>query len=459
MHVVSLNPATGKIIKKFSPSSRSELERKVRASRRAFLFWSSSSPDERIRYFKKLQKVIHREIKAVGRLIHEEMGKPISEALGEVDDILDGISYQIGVLRKVHPFQFSTDQKVWPKTKAKIIFVPHGVVGIIASWNFPFGTPMWNIVPVLLAGNTVILKPSEYTTLVGLKIKELFLKAGFPQGVLDVVMGAGDVGRDLVRSAVDKVYFTGSVSAGQDVLKNSGVKPVTVELGGNDPAIVLKDAHIKLAASGIVWSRLTNNGQCCSSTKRVYVEREVFPEFFKEVVGRFRRAKPGKDFGPLVRGDALRRVDLAVKNLIRGGAKLVSGGQKMKGPGFWYKPTILAMPKGKISPALREEIFGPVIPIQPVQSAEEAVKLANDSSYGLTASVWTRNLKKGRAILKKLEAGMVYLNETNFALPGGEYWGGWKNSGFVTTENKIMNAMKRQIVIEYRGEKSRFFWK
>lgn len=450
--IVSLNPATGRIIKKFKSAGAQEIERKVRQARKAFLLWSNLSRGERIGHFKKLQRVIRKERSATARLIHEEMGKPVTDALGEIDDIVAGVDYYVVSLRKVRPVDFPIDQKTWPGRRVKIIFVPHGVAGMIEPWNFPFGTPMANIVPAILAGNTVVMKPSECTTLTGLKIKELFDRARFPRGVFDVLIGGSDVGKELVRSDIDKIYFTGSVSAGMDVLKNIGVKPATVELGGNDPAVVLKDADVKLAASSIITSRLTNAGQCCSSIKRIYVENEVFNVFLREAIKVVSSACAGKDYGPLIREDALRKVDRAVKELTKGGAKLIAGGKRMSGPGFWYEPTILAVPSGKQPGALCEEIFGPVIPIQPVRDAEEAVKLANDSPYGLTASIWTGDMKKGREILRKLQARMVFLNEANFWLTGGEYWGGWKSSGFVTTENKVMNALKRQVTVEYSAK-------
>lgn len=453
MQVISLNPATEKIIKRLKAAGSKDVERKVQQARGAFLLWSGLSQEKRTSYFKSLQKVIRRERSATAHLIHEEMGKPVTDALGEIDDIVAGIDYYAASLRKVRPVYFPINQKTWPGRKVKIIFVPHGVVGMIEPWNFPFGTPMANIVPVVLAGNTAIMKPSEYATLVGLKIKELFNKARFPRGVFDVLVGGADVGKELVRSDIDKIYFTGSVSAGADVLKNIGIKPTTLELGGNDPAIVLKDVDIKLAASNIIISRLTNAGQCCSSIKRIYVENEVFHAFLQEATKVVSSTCAGKDYGPLIREDALRKVDRAVKELIKGGAKLIAGGRRIPGRGFWYEPTVLLMPRGKIHPVLCEEIFGPVIPIQSVRDADEAIKLADDSPYGLTASVFTKNIKKGKQILKKLQAGMVFLNETNFWLTGGEYWGGWKNSGFVTTENKIMNALKRQVVVEYSEER------
>src|SRR5579859_7473229 len=231
MMVRSVNPTTGQVIQEFSASTPAEISNAVEGARRAFNgVWSISTSEQRIELFNNLAQVLNKETDSLLDLILLEMGKPRSLGAFEIEDIVAGIAYYSSELRKISPLKFPIDDGAYPETNVDLPLVPHGVVGVISPWNFPFWTPMTNIVPAIMAGNTVVFKPDEHTTLMGLRIKELFDQAGFPQNVINVVIGAEEVGRALVTSDIDKIVLTGSTAAGADALQHVGIKPALMEL-------------------------------------------------------------------------------------------------------------------------------------------------------------------------------------------------------------------------------------
>ena len=312
-----------------------------------------------------------------------------------------------------------------------VIYEPVGVVAAIKPWNYPLELPIWALAAALIAGNTVVFKPSEHSSFVGLEIGKLFEEAGLPPGVLNILTGDGEVGKMLVRhEGIDMVTFTGSVSVGREIAEQCGKRLIkcSLELGGNDPAIVEPDVDLELAANGLVWGAFCNSGQVCVSANRVFVSQKIAEDLTKRIVQKTKALRVTTDFGPIVSAEQLVTIEEQVKDAVSKGATVLVGGQRLEHDGgFFYAPTVLT----NVSSSMRlmtEECFGPILPIITVSNTKEAVELANLSTYGLGASVWTSDLVKGREIADKIESGMVWINDVNVAFPETP-WGGIKCSG------------------------------
>jgi succinate-semialdehyde dehydrogenase/glutarate-semialdehyde dehydrogenase len=320
----------------------------------------------------------------------------------------------------------------------RLLHVPIGVVLVITPWNYPFAIALSGVATALAAGNAVLLKPAPATTLTGLRIGELCREAGIPDGVVNVVAADDAVAAALVEDPrVGKVVFTGSVSTGKKVMAAAArnLTPVVLELGGKDPAIVCRDADLDRAARGIVWGAFVNAGQTCASVERVYVEQPVAEAFVARVLEETRRLRVGPpadaetDVGPLTLERQRRVVEEHVQDAVARGARVLAGGARAPGPGWFYPPTVLTGVDHTMR-VMREETFGPVLPIMAVASVEEALALANDSEYGLTASGWTRDAETARRLQEGLQAGVVTINDClySFGEPTAP-WGGVKRSG------------------------------
>lgn len=457
MKIVSTNPSTGEHIQEFNPSSPQEIQEKVIRAKQSFSnVWSKTNVDERVGLFKDLANLLAQQSNSLLELLQLEIGKPKGLGSFEIEDIISGIGYYTSELAKLSSQNFPIDNDSYPKTSVLLPLVPHGVVGIISPWNFPFWTPMTNIVPAILAGNTVVFKPDEHATLMGLRIKELFDHVGFPEGILNVIIGAGDVGKELVLADVDKIVLTGSVEAGKDVIINAGLCPTLLELGGNDAAIVCEDANLNQAVPAICWGAFYNAGQACNGIKRVFVHSSIAEEFINRVLEYTKNLRRGVDYGPLISQEARNIIINRVNDAVRNGAELLYGGEVKYGSGFWLDPIVLVY--SRETELVIEETFGPVMPIRVFGDDKSAIYLANNTAFGLGASVWTQDIDKGKKIAMQLQAKMVCVNEALFGLPGGEYWGGWKNSGLGTTENRLSSFFKRKILISNSDLPPRGWW-
>ena len=327
-----------------------------------------------------------------------------------------------------------------------IVFRPLGVIGIISPWNFPLATPADEVVMALMAGNAVVLKPSELTPLIALQIGDIFRRAGLPADLLGIVTGDGSTGAALIDARVDKIMFTGSVATGKRVAEAAAkfLTPVVLELGGKDPMIVLEDADIENAARGAVWGAFANAGQACASVERCYVQESIAPEFIERVVAETRVLKQGRgtgdavDIGSMSNERQLQIVADHVNDAEQRGAKVLTGGGRGANPdGLFYQPTVLTNVDHDMA-IMRDETFGPVLPVMTFKTEEEAIKLANDSVYGLTASVWTRNIARGRRIAEQIEAGTVMVNEVVYTHGIAQTpWGGVKDSGYGRTHGRM----------------------
>ena len=434
--IISYNPATGAEFGRVKNTSAETVEIAVEKSREAFKTWRETSFATRKRFVMKAREIILDELDEIALLIADESGKPIAEALSmEIVPVLDLMQYFAKKAeRLLKPRKVNIGLYGLLGRTSKIVYQPLGVVGIIPAWNYPFSIPLGETVMALMAGNTVVLKPSELTPFIGLKIGEIFKKAGLPENVVQIITGAGETGAALVESAPDKIMFTGSVATGKRIAESAAknLTSVVLELGGKDAMVVFKDANLELAADAAVWGAFCNSGQSCSSVERLYVEESAAAELTRKIVEKTKKLKQGagsdkaNDIGAMSSKKQLEIVKDHVVSFQRDGAKILTGG---KSTDLFYEPTVISGANNSMR-AMQEETFGPTLPIATFVTEDEAVRLANDSEFGLTASVWTRDLKKGRRVAERIEAGTVCVNEVLYTHGIGQTpWGGFKNSG------------------------------
>jgi len=443
----SLNPATGERLAQFEPAGEAEVRAAVARAREASRGWGQLSPRDRADTLRRLERVLYERREEIAALITREAGKPLVESLAaEVMLVLDTLEY---FARRgpgwLAPQPVPHHNLALKLKKGRLVCEPYGVVGIISPSNYPFSIPWSELIPALVAGNTVILKPSELTPQIGLAIGELIQKAGLPEGVATVILGDGLTGRAIVSSGIDKLIFTGSVATGKKIQAAAAERllPTLLELGGKDPMIVCADADLDYASSGAVWGAFTNAGQACLSVERVYAAREVAEEFTRLCVEKTRKLRvgpgddPSTDVGPLIRDGQVSVVEEHVRDAVRQGAQVQTGGRRLKGPGFFYQPTVLTGVHHGMQ-IMREETFGPVLPIMTVQDDSEAVALANDSDLGLSASIWTRDRRRGERLAAQLQAGAVMINDcaSYFGISEAPH-GGVKQSGIGRTHSRL----------------------
>ena len=443
--IVSYNPATGEEVGRVPQTSDEEVRAVVARSREAFHMWKTTSFAQRRALVMKAREVILSELDDIAHLISSESGKPFGEAIAmEIAPVLDLMQYFARKAeRLLKPRRVNIGLYAAMGRYSKIVYHPLGVVGIIPAWNYPFSIPLGETVMALMAGNSVVIKPSELTPLTGLRIGEIFEKAGAPADLVQVVTGNGRTGAALVDAAPDKIMFTGSVATGKKIAAAAAknLTSVVLELGGKDPMIVFDDANLELAAGAAVWGAFCNSGQSCSSVERLYVQEGAAEQLTRLIVERTRELKQGGgdsedvSIGPMSSERQLKIVEEHVEDFRRAGAKIELGGKiaiqnpKSKIQNLFYEPTVITGATNDMRP-MQEETFGPTLPIATFKTEEEAIRLANDSEFGLTASVWTRDYDKGRRVAEQIEAGSVCVNEVLYTHGIGQTpWGGFKNSG------------------------------
>lgn len=428
-------PADGTVVGEAPVLGPGEVERAVRRCRKVQEGWARFSPGDRARRMERLHRVIgDRADEIAGRVI-DETGKPEVEALTEVVTVLDLLRFYLRVAPgALAPRKVSTG---WlPGRRARVELEPFGVVGVISPWNYPFILAMDPVVTALVTGNGAVLKPSEVTPFTGLLVGELVEAAGLPEGLVRVVTGDGTTGDALVRSGVDRIVFTGSPATGRRVMAAAAetLTPVTLELGGKDPALVLEDADLDRAARGVVFGGFYNAGQTCIATERVFVVDAVYDRFLERLekeVGSLRAASSGeRDVGPLTTPAQLRLVEEQVSDAVEKGATVLVGGGRTDPAANVYRPT-LVVDADETMRLLTEETFGPVLPVVRVRGEDEAVERANRCGFGLFASVWTGDPERGERVARRLRAGGVSVNDTlsHYAVPGLPM-GGVGESGF-----------------------------
>jgi succinate-semialdehyde dehydrogenase/glutarate-semialdehyde dehydrogenase len=445
--IISYDPATGEEVGRAPLASPEQVKEAVLRARAAQPAWAGRSFRERGRVILQARKLMLAERDELARLVSRETGKPVAEALSmEIVPVLDAMHYFAHAAKNLlRPQKIDIGQYGLMGRSSRIVFKPLGVIGIISPWNFPLATPADEVVMALMAGNAVVLKPSELTPLIALKLGDLFTRAGLPTGLLEIVTGDGSTGASIIDARVDKIMFTGSVATGKRVAEAAAkyLTPVVLELGGKDPMIVLEDADVDNAARGVVWGAFANAGQACASVERCYVQESIAPRFIEQVVAETRRLKQGQtneagtDIGSMSNERQLQIVADHVNDARQRGAQVITGGRRGADPaGLFYEPTVLTGVDHNMT-IMRDETFGPVLPIMTFKTEEEAIKLANDSPYGLTASVWTKNITKGRRIAERIEAGTVMVNEVVYTHGIAQTpWGGVKDSGYGTTHGR-----------------------
>ena len=438
--IISLNPATGAEVGRVAVTSQKEIVAAVARSREAFHRWKKTSFAERRLVLMKAREIILAEMEEIAHFISAESGKPFGEAIAmEIAPVLDLMQYFARRTEKLlKPRRINIGLYQTLGRFSKIVYHPLGVVAIIPAWNYPFSIPLGEAAMALMAGNSVIIKPSELTPMVGLKIGEIFKKAGAPKDLVQIVTGDGRTGAALVDAAPDKIMFTGSVATGKKIAAAAAknLTSVVLELGGKDPMIVFADANLDLASSAAVWGAFCNAGQSCSSVERLYVEESVAKTFTELVVKKVKRLEQGAgdkestSVGAMSSDRQLNIVAGHVDDFRNAGATIETGGKRnIELDGLFYEPTVISGATNDMR-AMQEETFGPTLPIAIFRSEDEAIKLANDSDFGLTASVWTRDIEKGRRVAEKIEAGSVCVNEVLYTHGIGQTpWGGFKNSG------------------------------
>lgn len=440
----AISPTDGQSFAQASLLTAAQAGAGLDAARAAFPAWSALPFRQRARYLLKAREVLVERADELTRLIAREQGKPEAEGhAAEVLPALDALKHLAlhseDALRE-EPVESGV--LVLAHKEGRLLQVPYGVVLVISPWNYPLSLPLICAATALVAGNTVALKPAPATTLIGLQVGEIFRRAGLPPGVLNVLATDDTVAAGLVEDPrVNKVVFTGSVPTGRKVMAAAAknLTPVVLELGGKDAAVVCRDADLDLAAQGIVWGAFLNAGQTCASVERVYVEAPVADAFVRKVVERTRALRTGDpaksetDMGPLTLERQRRIVEDHVADAVARGATVQTGGEAPAGPGFFYPPTVLTNVTHEMR-IMREETFGPVLPIMAVPSLDEAIRLANETEYGLTASGWTRDADTARRLQQELQAGAVSINDciSTFGEPAAP-WGGFKHSGIGRT--------------------------
>ncbi|MGD7050295.1 NAD-dependent succinate-semialdehyde dehydrogenase [Rossellomorea marisflavi] len=427
-----INPATSDVVATVPNGSTKEAKEAVDAAYEAFKSWSKHSAYERSELVRKWHDLIHENREDLARTMTLEQGKPLKEALGEIDYANGYISWFAEEGKRVYGEQIPATQR------DKRMFVtkqPVGVVAVITPWNFPAAMITRKVAPALAAGCTVVIKPAELTPLTAFKLAHLAEEAGIPKGVINVVSGdsktIGEAWTDDTR--VRKLTFTGSTPVGKILMKNSAdtMKKISLELGGHAPSIVTQDADLDKAVKGVVASKYRNAGQTCVCTNRIYVHESIVDEFTEKYVAEVKKLKVGNgldegvDIGPLIDDRAVDKVKKHIEDAVGKGAEIATGGSVKEG--LFFEPTVLTGVTDDML-CMSEETFGPLAPITTFKTEEEAVDRANDSIYGLAAYVFTENISRGIAICEQLEYGIVGLNDGGPSAPQAPF-GGFKQSG------------------------------
>jgi len=433
----SYNPATGEVMAKIAEGDREDINRAVKAARKAFDSgpWPEMTASQRGRLIWKLGDLLESRLEEFAQIESLDNGKPLAIArVADVPLAVDLFRYMAGWATKIEGNTIPFSPKFFAYTRRE----PVGVVGQIIPWNFPLLMAAWKLGPALATGCTIVLKPAEQTPLSALLLAELIAEAGFPDGVVNVVTGYGETAGAALAAHpdVDKIAFTGSTEVGKLIVQASAgnLKKVSLELGGKSPNIVFADADMSSSIAGASSAIFFNHGQCCCAGSRLYIEQSMFDKVVSGVADEAKKIKigagfdPETDMGPLVSEEQLNRVCSYLESGLSEGAEAVVGGKKHPGSGYFVEPTVMVKTNPNMK-VVREEIFGPVVCAMPFKDVDKLIAEANQSEYGLAAAVWTRDISKAHRIAEKLRAGTVWINCYNVfdaSLP----FGGYKQSGW-----------------------------
>jgi acyl-CoA reductase-like NAD-dependent aldehyde dehydrogenase len=469
----SINPATLLSLGKFSLASSPLCREAVQVAAEAYPAWSELPVEKKQKIFKQAKSILLHRCEETAELITEEKGSPSTESmLVEIHGSIESLDYYGKNLEKIlKPKQAHHHVTYFSHKKSSFAFHPLGPTLIISPWNFPLLLPVCDILSAISAGNTVVLRPSSSTPFTALLIGEIFQEAGLPPGVLNIVNCRIPQAEEMITNpGIQTIMFTGSAPTGKRImaLASQNLTNLVLELGGKDPMIVLDDADLERAIRGAVWGAFTNCGQVCSSIERVYVDRKIAREFTDRVVEMVKGLRVGNpmdkeiDMGPLTIHSQIGIVEDHIQDAKEKGAAVLAGGGRVAGKkGYFFQPTVLSEVNHSMK-VMTEETFGPILPIMTFSDPEEAVLLANDSDYGLTASVWTRNKKKASQIADKLQVGTVAVNDHMFSfVEPGALWGGVKQTGFGRSHGpfgllELVNI--KYISEDYSRKKTQLWW-
>jgi succinate-semialdehyde dehydrogenase/glutarate-semialdehyde dehydrogenase/succinyl-CoA reductase len=429
--VTTINPATGEPISTYDTMTKDQIQTIVSKAKSTFLGWKDDLEKRRACLYGLTDYLRKNKIR-LAEVATKEMGKVLKEAISEVEKCAWALEFYADNGNNLLSDEvLNTDAR-----KSFITFEPLGVVGSIMPWNFPYWQALRFAAPSMIAGNVIVMKPSSVTIQCGLEMETACKETGFPDGAFQTIVGSSEAATHLIESDTNAITFTGSTKVGAVVGQRSAslLKKCVLELGGSDPFIVLDDANVEKAASGAVKGRFINCGQSCIASKRFIISKKLAKEFIEKFVHNTSRLQVGdpmqieSDIGPLVNKEALENISSIVEDAKKKGAEILTGGEMTGDKGFYYKPTILTGIRKDMRIA-REETFGPVAPIIIFDDEKEAIRLANDSEYGLGASIWTENLNKAEALSKRVESGIVTVNNVVISDPRIPF-GGIKHSGY-----------------------------
>ncbi len=429
------NPASGEVIGQIPVGAAKETERAIDDAYRAFETWSAAAAEERSGCLRRMYDLVMLHREELATMITKEMGKPLKEAMGEVKYAASYLEWYAEEAKRVYG---ETIPASHPNKRMLVLRQPVGVVGAITPWNFPAAMITRKLAPALAAGCTIVIKPSELTPFTAIRLMELAEQAGLPAGTVNLVMGdAAAIGGEMMRNdKVKKISFTGSTKVGKLLMEQGSkqIKKLSLELGGHAPIIVMDDADLERAVKEVIASKFRNAGQACICGNRIYVQDTVYDAFISRLVEETGKLRIGDgfdrdtDIGPLINAAAYEKVERQVKDAVEKGAQVLTGGEGfVKGGGYFYKPTILSNADSCMQ-VMTEETFGPVAPVQTFRTDDEAVRLANDTPFGLAAYVFSQNLSRGMKMVERLECGIVGWND---GLPSAAQapFGGMKESG------------------------------
>jgi len=457
----SLNPANPKdIVGKFQLGNEDDVNKAVDAADRALEKWNKTPAPKRGEILLRAAKMLRENKEKLARLLTREMGKVIAEARGDVQEAIDMTEYMAGEGRRL--FGYTTPSELRDKF-CMSIRMPIGICGLITPWNFPIAIPSWKILPALICGDTIVFKPSSDTPFCATKFVEIFEKAGVPKGVLNLVTGPGEaVGMTIVRhEKVRAISFTGHRDTGKTILKEAGLKKVGLELGGKNGIIVMDDSDLNLALDGVIWGGYGTTGQRCTAASRVIVHEKIKEKFEKMLVKRIKKLKlgnglnPKTDVGPLINKAAQEKSKDYTDIGLNEEAKLLIGGKIPRMNGFFFEPTLFTdcSIDMRIS---QEEIFGPIVSLIPVKDFDEAIEAINSVEYGLSSSIYTKDMRKAFLAIQRIEAGITYINASTIGAEVHLPFGGVKHTGNGVREGGIEGIHEfsetKTVYIDFSGK-------